>query len=492
MTQLHALKYKTTPFDHQRKITEDTWMEAYWGLLMEMGTGKSKVLIDTGANLADVGLIDAIVLFAPKGVFMTWIEEQLPTHWPQEQVPAMWSYWHPQAKQSLKDEWVKLSKFNGVKIFVMNIEALSYARPVEFITRFIKAMNGKVLVAVDESTTIKNMTAARTKAAIKIRSLCTHARILSGSPVTRSPVDIYAQSAFLSPLALRIPSLYAFKTRYCITKDIPVRGHNGQQRQVPIIVGYRNLDDLQEKLGKFTSRVLKSECLDLPPKLYRTRHVELTDEQADAYHQMKRNALAVIKGQQLVTAPIVITQLLRLHQIVCGHIKTDDKTVIQLKNNRVDSMMEDIEEAPEKVVIWANYQADIINIKAAIAEAYGAESVVDYYGLTDFDDRQKNMNDFKYGDKVRFFIGNPATGRYALTLVNSHCNYYYSNNHNLEFRLQSEERTHRIGQEESVTYTDMICPGTIDEIIVKSNVNKKAIADMITGDNLYEILSKSI
>jgi SNF2 family DNA or RNA helicase len=308
-------------------------------------------------------------------------------------------------------------------------------------------------------------------------------RIATGSPVTKSPMDLYQQCAFLSDGCLNISSYYAFQARYAVVVERQLASHSFKQ-----IVGYRRLDELKEKLDRFSFRVKKEECLDLPDKLYVKREVDLTDEQVKAYNDMKAVAMALIDGGMVSTVN-ALTQLMRLHQIVCGHVKLDDGTIKELPNKRIDELMAIVEETDGKMIIWANYRHDIEAIKLALQKEYGMNSVATYFGDTEAEERQRIVNRFQdMNDELRFFVGNPSTGGYGLTLTAAATMVYYSNSFDLEKRLQSEDRAHRIGQTKNVTYIDLIAPGTVDEKIVKALRNKIDIATQVLGEDIKQWL----
>jgi SNF2 family DNA or RNA helicase len=257
-------------------------------------------------------------------------------------------------------------------------------------------------------------------------------------------------------------------------------------RRVQLVGGYQRLDELSKILKPFSDRVLKENCLDLPEKTYIERQVELTDEQSKAYATMKSAALASLKGK-MATAPHILTQLMRLHQITCGHLKNDDDSITEIKNNRITSLLELLEEVEGKVIIWANYVYDIKQIVAAISKKYGEDSIVQYYGAIAADVRQNNIEKFQDSKSpARFFVGNPQTGGYGITLTAANNVVYYSNGYDLEKRLQSEDRAHRIGQKKAVTYVDLIAPKTIDEKIRKALRKKINIATEVMGEELRE------
>ena len=216
------------------------------------------------------------------------------------------------------------------------------------------------------------------------------------------------------------------------------------------------------------------------------RSIELTDEQKKVYAQMKQIALAELDGK-VMSSVNVMTQLMRLHQITCGHFKADDSTITHLKNNRLDELMSLLDEVEGKVIIWATYREDIKNIVVALKKAYGEASTVEYHGGVDATLRQDQITLFQEKNgPARYFVGNPQTGGYGITLTAANTVIYYSNSYDLEKRLQSEDRAHRIGQTGSVTYVDLIAEGTIDERIVKSLRNKINIANEIMGEDIKD------
>ena len=472
-------KFKTKPYEHQLEALEKSWAQETYALFMEMGTGKSKVLVDNIAMLYDRGAIRGALIVAPKGVYKNWDQIEFPTHLP-EHVEHTKVLWEPNITKKKQVELDTL--FDGkedLKILIMNVEAFSTTKGLDFAQRFLNIFLGRALFGIDESTTIKTPTAKRTKNILKIGNLAKYRRILTGSPVTKSPLDLYSQCEFLDPYHLGHQSYYSFRARYANMID---RNFGG--RRVQIVGSYRRLPELTAKLEKFSYRVLKEDCLDLPPKVFTKRIVELTDEQKKVYAQMKRMAIAELDGKVMSTVN-VMTQLMRLHQVTCGHFKADDQTVKPVKNNRITALLELLEETDGKVIIWANYREDIKNIVQSLKKAYGEASTVEYHGGVDSTLRQDNIAQFQQKNgPTRYFVGNAQTGGYGITLTAANTVVYYSNSYDLEKRLQSEDRAHRIGQTGSVTYVDFIAENTIDERIVKALRRKINLANEIMGEDI--------
>jgi len=339
-------------------------------------------------------------------------------------------------------------------------------------------------MVVDESTTIKNRKATRTKNIMMLAKDAKYKRILTGSPITKSPMDLYSQCAFLSPNALGFSSYYSFQNRYALVQKRTMGTRAFQE-----IVGYRRLDELNLKLDLFSNRILKEHCLDLPDKMYIRRDVALTDEQKRVYTQMKKLALAKLENGELATTSSVLTQIMRLQQICCGFLQPDEGEIELLENNRLKELLEITDELQGKAIIWASYTHDIQQISSALRDRFGPEAVATYYGATPQDERQEIVNKFQdKGSPLRFFVGQPRTGGYGITLTAANTMIYYSNSYDLEIRLQSEDRAHRIGQANKVTYIDLVSPNTIDEKILKALRGKIDLAGKVLGEEVRDWL----
>jgi len=471
-------KFKTKPYAHQLTALEKSWNKENYAYFMEMGTGKTKVLIDNLAMLYDKGKVDSALIIAPKGVVKTWYEQELPTHLPDhiENVSVLWQPNITKTQQEKLDSLFEID--SALHILVMNVEALSTEKGVKFATKFINSH--KTLMAIDESTTIKTPTARRTKNIIKLGVNAKYKRIMTGSPVTKNPLDLYTQCEFLDPWLLDFSSYYAFRNRYALMKTMHISG-----RSIQVVDKFQNLGELSDTVKQFSYRVLKEDCLDLPPKNFIKRHITLTPDQKKVYEQMKKHAIAML-NKKVTTTVSVLTQLMRLHQITCGYVTADDGSIQEVESNRMNELMSILEETEGKVIIWANYQFSVKDIIQKITKKFGKQSYVDYYGLTPQEIRQENIKRFQNDPECRFIIGTPQTGGYGITLTQANTVIYYSNGYDLEKRLQSEDRAHRIGQKKAVTYIDIIAEDTIDEKIVEALRKKIDIASEVLGEELKD------
>lgn len=488
----YRYEFKLPPFEHQKDALRRAWKKEAFAYFMEMGTGKTKTLLDEICMLWETGEIDCALIFAPKGVYRNWVDREIPTHVPErvlERATVLeWrtgggSVAHQAALMSLLTP-----HSTRLRLLVMNVEALSSGgKALNYAERFVRS--GRCLVGVDESTFIKNPDANRTKKMIALGKFAVYRRIMTGSPVTRSPLDLYSQVEFLDPNLLGFSSYYSFRARYAITKkkEFAIRDKankdTGKKRKVTLVVGYQNIQELTEKLNRFSFRVLKKDCLDLPEKIYQSWEVDLTEEQLKIYNDLKKKASAELASGTFVSATQRITQLLRMQQVLCGHVTDEDGVVHDIPSNRISAMLGVLEEAPEKVIIWARFRRDIEKIQAALAKEYGPESVVQFHGGIAQPDRIIADQRFRTDPTCRFLVANTQTGGYGNTWVEATMHIYYSNDYDLEKRQQSEDRSHRAGQTQHVNYVDLIVPGTSDSIIIQALRKKIDISTIIMGDD---------
>jgi SNF2 family DNA or RNA helicase len=471
--------FKTTPRAHQAEALKLSWFQRSFAYLMEMGTGKTKVAIDNIGLLYCDGKINGALVVAPKGVYGNWVHKEIPEHLgddvQRKTTVVQWTGGGTKRERDALDAICKAPSPGHLHILVMNVEAFSGAgRAYAYAERFLK--NHKAFMAVDESTRIKTITADRTKRVIALGRLALYRRIMSGLPTPRSPLDLYGQFDFLDKGSLGFDSWWAFRSRYAVMEKKSFGG-----RSIQIVVSYRNVDELNKRIAPFSYRKLKEECLDLPPKIYMTRDVELSDEQARLYRELKENSFAELSSQSFVSATEVIVKLLRMHQLVCGHVVDQDGKISSVPEKRMDALFDVLEEAEGSSIIWATYTADIAKIVSELGRRYGAARVAAYYGATSGEARQRSVEAFQSGEAT-YFVGNAATGGLGITLTRAKNVIYYSNNYDLEQRLQSEDRAHRLGLQHSVNYIDLVTRGTVDEKILEALRKKINLSTAILGD----------
>lgn len=497
----HDYDYKTDPYDHQHEAFLWSRDAENSALLMEMGTGKTKVIIDTSAYLYARGEINFLFVVAPNEVHRNWIDREIPIHLP-DWVERRTCTWSSKMKRKDWEDFAALwdKDFKGLRILAVNFEAWGVGERIwkmrsqnperpkfgEMVPQIFNAFD--VLLVADESSKIKTPGAHRTRRLTNYGKKAKYRRILTGTLITNSPFDSYSQFKFLDPNIMGIKDIYSFKMRYATWQT---ERNFKQERDYRVLVGYRRLDELKAKIAPFSFRALKKDCLDLPPKVYERRSVELHKEQKRLYNQLKNHAIIEFKNKETATIALVLTRYLRLQQILGGFIPTEhpDDPAVPIfdkpkENPRVKATFELLEQIDGKVIIWARFRAEIEMLRDLIADEYGGDSVVTLYGGTKKKHRPEAIDKFQEDPETRFFVSNAQSGGYGLTLTAATYLIYYSSNFSLEDRLQSEDRPHRIGQEaDKVTYIDLEAANTIDTKIVHALVNKKKLADVISGDD---------
>ena len=480
ITALTEYQQLTTGYAHQEQDYLRSRNMRHFALFWEMGTGKSKTVIDTAGHLYCRQEIDGVLLVSDKGAYLNMIPEFEKHLHPM--VPRRIAYWSSQMGRQEEAEVSKLHRAqdNMLDILLLNVEALSSERARQFAARFI--LSHYCLMIVDEATSIKNPKAERTKVATHLGKSCEYRRIMTGTPVTQGPLDLYSMCDFLYSGLLGFTSFTAFRACYA-QMIMMVMG----TRTFPKITGYRRLDELTKSLEPFSSRRLKSECLDLPDKLYEVRHVELTHQQRQAYDDLKQTAVVQLL-QGLLTSTSALTTVNKLQQICCGHVSLDDKTRVNIESNRVLELLRIIEEiGHKKVIIWCAFQRDVELIIEALEKLPMPHYPVTYYGKTKDADRLCAIDSFINDSNCLWFVGTAATGGKSLTLTVASHVIYYSNSYSLEDRLQSEDRAHRIGQGKNVTYIDLVARGTVDERVLKSLKMKEDLSHEIL-DKLRDLI----
>jgi hypothetical protein len=463
---------KTKAFDHQNRVVDESWHRPAWALFLDTGVGKTRIVLDTAERLYLAGKITGVLVIAPSGVYRNISDIEIPKHLSVPHRVAVWKATiSAKAKQAMMLQAANRSMC--LEILCLNTEAFSFPKSdaVKLAETFLTT--NRCLLVIDESTQIKIPSSTKTKTILRLSKLAAYRRVLSGMPVTESPENLYTQLLCLGCDHFGYNSFYAFRNRFCTLEDKVIRV-GGRLQKFQKVTGARRQAELNALITSMGHIIHKSECLDLPAKVYQRRTVEMSKEQAAAYAAMKREAGVTINHQE-VSALNVLGILEKQHQIVCGFLKTEDKT-IWFDDTRINALLEQLEETQGKVIIWTHYKACIARIAQAVGKKYGTQSVATFSGDTTSDQRPNIISAFQNGSEVRFLIANPATGKFSWTLTSAHTAIYYSNSYKLEDRYQSEDRLHRIGQNNQVTYIDLVTPGTVDEQILNALREKRNIA----------------
>lgn len=545
-------EFKHEPWVHQKNALAESWDKIYWALLFEYGCGKTKVIIDTaGINFEISKTIDALFIIAPNNVHTMWIEEQIPDHLP-ERIPYIARIWtgstSKKFERSLLDFWEDKNN-NKLKIFSMNVEALqSSERARNIAINFLKSF--RTLLAVDESTRIKTPGAKRSKFIVnRLSKLATMKRTLTGNEVTRSPFDVYMPYKFLNEdFWENQHNFHTFQHRYAsfkkqrfYKKDVLVKDYNcpvcpptlpgmenpginkvnlkrmggrvfptcpdckgvipkeklpykarkiidaGGNTEFNQIIGYKNMDELRSRVVKCSSLVRKKDCMDLPEKIFQPIYTEMNSEQKRLYQELKKNLYTEYQGVELEVLHKVALRT-RFRQIVGGFFPTTGE-MIGDTNPKIEAILYDLEDidTEDPIIIWSSFTAEIENLERIFKKKFPDKNVVSFYGETPKGIRKEIIKDFKEG-KIDLFVANPAVAGTGLNLQRSYINYYFSNTDNAEDRWQSEDRTHRGGQTKACLYKDVYIKGTIDDVIKKSNEEKKSIAEFFKSNRIEDFL----
>jgi SNF2 family DNA or RNA helicase len=504
-----SFEYKTVPYTHQAaEFPISREMEArcvFW----VPRAGKSKLIIDTAAWLYHLTKINGLLIVAPNGPHENWFDFQIPEHL-HENVPREMLVYKPKSLQTLRYEaaFERLLRYDGLAIFVMNYDAFIKRKgesPGNAAARkFLKKR--RCLYVIDESHKIKTPSAKRTMAILWTAHLAPYRRLLTGTPTTQGPFDIYSQMKFYDPFfwhGCGLSQFGAFKAQYGVFKK-GWNPHTG--KEFDDCVGYKNVAHLRAKLRPHISRVTEAD-LDMPPKVYTPYYFDLSPKQRkmydtlrqkyrvelEEYHARLRNASTDVefRTRHAVTARAGVTRVLRLQQIACGHVPTDwflttqgtmkRKQLVFEKNPRRELLRELLSNLDHPAVVWCKFRP-CIDICNALMDDMGRPFVTVDGRVPVLKRRQANQA-FQFGEGVDTFVGTPATAGEGIDLWQGLSAFYYSNSYKLVEREQSEQRLVRVGKKSPVNIGDLIARETVDELILMSLQEKQQLAAELTGDN---------
>jgi len=534
--------YKTKPMEHQQRAYDFGHDKEYLALFMEQGTGKTKTTIDTASNWFKEGLIDAVLVIAPNGVHKQWGVEQLPLHSPVDYTSCVFK---SGAGKALKDQIHSIIYDNTpdkLKWFMVNVEAFSYPTYLSLFQTFIK--NWRTAVVIDECTAIKNPDAKRTMNIIRGLSVCKYRGksvisciplsvkriILTGTPITNSPFDLWAMFEFLKPGFFN-RSYYSFKAHYGLEKRVEmwqgavqravtmplkpeeikeIRSAEGddyysvcakygiKESDVAYIkehpdcsVPYKHLDELKEAINKDAFFVSKDECLDLEPKIYKRRVIQMDDEQMRLYNELEQVYLTEFKDQEVSVLNKVVLYT-RLSQICGGFLPYEDdetgvKTATSIGSNpKADALIEELQLCDYPCIVVTRFTAEAQYLYDAIQKKFPNLTIGLYIGPRK--EPKDVIEQFKAG-YVHILIANERMISKGHNLQNAHNVFFFSNSYSLEDREQTEDRIHRMGQNEKCLYMDLIMFGTIDMKVYAALKAKKRILDYFRDTSIEATLN---
>jgi SNF2 family DNA or RNA helicase len=491
-------RYKTQPYDHQAECRRKFQRPEAYALLADMGTGKTWIIIQDIADLWASDDCAAVLVLAPNGVHSNWTRIELGKHMP-DWVKYKAVTWVAQANKAERKELDEMYHLDDGQLLIlaMNHEAIQTKRGFEFAKAFCETSR-KLMIVLDEADAFKNPTANRTEALMRLKTFSSYRRIMTGTLINNAPFDAYAPFAFLDETILGTTSFYAFKAEYAemLQPGNPLLEHikaKSNSNRTPQIVAkgpggrkkYRNLDKLSALMAPHSFRVLKSECLDLPEKIYKTLIFSMTKQQISVYLKAEKECRLVFENEE--TPFNKLNSVTKLAQITSGyylHPAADEPVRIEGKNPKMELLegrVKKITGEGNKVIIWARYRIEISDIAKMCLE--NKIKIVQYHGGVKKNDRIEAIKSFEGGD-AQVFIGQQQAGGTGITLVAASYVIYFSNDFSLRNRLQSEDRAHRIGQTKNVVYINLAGKGTVDEHVIRALLAKQDVADTIINKGL--------
>ena len=465
-------------FERAMQVFDGPGVHGY-GYLYEMGTGKTLTANATMGQLFLDGAIERVLVCAPTSVCAVWPAEL-------QRFAAF-----PYTVQVLLGDSDKRKR------------ALAALRPRTPRTLLVAVINYEStwrieddlaawapdLIICDESQRIKNPRAAQSKALHRLGDRAKYKLILSGTPVSNSPLDLWSQYRFLNPFIFGT-SYFQFEKKHAIFGGPPI---NGKQRK---LMGYRDLGGIMDKAYSIASRATKAECLDLPEKTFERRPVPLSAQEMRAYRQMQRDSLVWL-GANEATAKNVLTRMLRLQQITGGFLKPDeDGPTQQLGTSKLDALRDIVEdyvlEEGRKLVVFFRFKAEGRAIRQMLDEVlHVQQGHPPAYGYIDGSvaqvEREGVVKRFQTSPDCRVFVTNIDTGGLGITLHAASCEVFYSLNFSYAAYAQALDRVHRIGQRHPCHYIHLVAPGTIDEHVLDALDAKQDMAVSLVDEQRKRI-----
>lgn len=454
--------------DYQKKALALSSERNAYGYFLEMGLGKTAIAIANIGFLVKKKKLTGVLVLSPKGVHRQWIEEQIPEHMDKSIrcKSTLWSGKRIELKRSNAD----------VEIFSMNIDGIRTIPGRHHAEEFLKMHAGSSMMIIDESHLIKTASAQRTKAAWALGRLADYRRIMTGTPLAKNVADLWAQFKFLDERILGHRYFISFRNQYCIMGGF-------EQKQ---IVGQKNTEELYALIAPHSFRLTKDEALDLPPKIYIKRVYAMNEASRKHYESLKKTFMTQLSDGSVLDVPNAVSCLVRLQQICSGYLPTENEDFEIFSDDRIQQLMEIVEQTNGPMVIWSRFTQDIIRITEKLNKS-GYGRAVAYYG-GNVSTRNEGLKAFMDGE-ARFFVSNPAAGGTGLNLQGSGCQtvVFVNNDFNYITRAQAEDRTHRLGTRGAVTYFDLIAEKTLDKSVLRNLESKKSVSSF-TLDQIRQAL----
>lgn len=452
-------QFYRTPFRHQVISWKFAVDNPNAALFLDMGLGKTFVTVNVLDYFRRVrGAVLPSLVVIPLSSFETWEREFRECQSDAKVVSVTGS----------RQRKIDLLKSEG-DVFLITYESLKFLMDEV-------AHRKWTYIVLDESTKIKNAQAERSKALYKLRDSAERRMILTGYPITQSYVDVFGQFKFLDPLVYGT-SFHYFRNKYCVMGGFDMRQ----------VVGYANIKDLTDRLFSRAIRYTKAECLDLPEKTYQIFKFDLGEHEQPAYDELKRELVLKMEGDdRVVKAQNALVAGLRLVQICTGYVggvvpkdESAEPVIQELGDDSKLNLLEEILDtipSDQSMIIWCRFRKNLEQIQALLARR--RISSIAFHGDLSAKERKEAIEAFQAGT-ARAFVGILNAGGHGLNLTRASYVVYFSQDHSIERRMQSEDRAHRIGQTRNVTYVDLVARGTVEESILRCLRGKKRESEVV-------------
>lgn len=475
------IPHKEEPYPNQIAVIEEAIPNmqkvGFYGLLLEMGLGKTKSALAIAEILKRRCMINRVLVVCVKAILSTWFEE-IKKHSFFEDI---FLYSTVKTKKNMfakKEELQKDSSFT-----IINLELFQYKNKDldKWLSEYI---TDKTIVILDESSKIKTITANRTLSLIHNTKKAGYKIIMTGTAYEENPLDIFSQFEFLKSgfwyrrerdtVSETKKHFYFFKSRYAILQDL----HLNEGRTVKIVTGYKRIEEIAAKIAPYvTIQKLEDWEEDLPEKQYQTLTYKMSKKQETLYNQAKEELLIKLDDRQIAIEHAA-TLCVRLRQLSGGFEPETGRPIDEIPEG-VKLLLSELEDYSGKAIIFCTFVAEIEFIMEVLSKKYGEEKIVSYYGATK--NREEAID--KFEKEARFFVVNPQTGGYGLNLQFCNLMYFYSRPWGAAQNWQAEARTHRRGQKHACLYKDIVAQDTVQETvlnkIIQKTINRDDWEDML-------------
>lgn len=444
-----------------------------FALFAEAGTGKTKIAIDLLAYDWCNNEIDAVLVLAKKGVHHQWVRPKqidagVVDSSPVEMFLQLDIPWDGHSWDGKPVPDALFTKDNRMKWLTVNFDAPIHKKASEVVDRFMEAHEGRVAVIGDETHYWITPRSKRTERALEINKTrgVRRSGIMTGTPLAKNLVDEWSQMRMLDEAIIGHRYVTTFKRDFCV-----MGGFEGRQ-----VIGHKDIDRFKDLTSPYIFRVLKRDCINLPPKQHKVVEFELSREQRKAISFIRANHEWEDERGMIHEWEGAAAIQSKIQEISNGYLRFDGKTIATFPNPRLSATLELLEENPQKAIIWTRFRPEIDQLK----EVFG-ERAVEYHGGVDDAGRELAKQMFiSQNEGVDYFLATcaAAEGLDGLQTVCSQA-VYYSNGTNFVHRSQSEDRIDRIGQKGSSVYWDIIAKGCIDYPLLRGLRDKRSFSELV-------------